>query len=82
MASASTGLKTYVNQFRPGLCPGPQRSQTPSWRGTGSLPTPQELHPCLGPSGVASSTIKHPRKHILVTALVAYQSSSDLVLFS
>jgi len=44
------GLKTFVNQFRPGLCSGPhwgslQRSQAPSWWEEGSLPLPKNHTP-------------------------------------
>ena len=75
-------------QFFPGLRPEPrwgslQRSpRPPSWWGGGSLPPPQEPHPALSPSGLASSptfwTVVTPMK---LTTYIHYLSTCIRLLF-
>jgi len=61
---ATTGLKTYLNQFWQRLnCPGRhwgslQHSPRPLAAGEGLAVPPQEPYPCLRPSGLAASTQK------------------------
>jgi len=73
---ASTGLKTYLNQFRPALrpdytaCRSFQRCPRPLAGGQRARCPFQEPHPCLcDPSGLATFTSKHSPLPKIVTAL-------------
>jgi len=54
---ASSGLKTCLNQFLPGLCPGPHSApQTIQLVGERARCSSQERHSRLSPSNLHSET--------------------------